>query len=55
MVPDADQSLVITFKADTKSALYEYKGDVYVHIGVVSEGRWQFVPASGQKTKINVR
>ena len=24
VVPDADQSLVITFKADTKSALYEY-------------------------------
>ena len=36
--PDADQPLVITFKADAKSALYGHKGDVYVHIGVVSEG-----------------
>ena len=51
VVPDADQSLVITFKADTKSALYEYKGDVYVHIGVVSEGRWQFVPAEWAENK----
>lgn len=43
--PDADQPLVITFKADTKSALYGHRGDVYVHIGVVSEGTWSFVPA----------
>lgn len=43
--PDADQAVTITFKADTKSGLYGYTGDVYVHIGVVSEGTWTFVPA----------
>lgn len=43
--PDADQPLTLTFKADRKSALYGYSGEVYVHIGVVSEGDWAFVPA----------
>lgn len=43
--PDADQPITITFKADNKSALYGYTGDVYVHIGVISEGEWRFVPA----------
>ena len=49
--PDADQPLVITFKADAKSALYGHKGDVYVHIGVVSEGTWLFVPAEWTENK----
>ncbi len=43
--PDADQPLTITFKASSRSALYGYTGDVYVHIGVVNEGAWLFVPA----------
>ena len=43
--PDADQPLVITFKADNKSKLYGYKDDVYVHIGIIDEGEWMFVPA----------
>ena len=43
--PDADQALTITFRADTKSPLYGYTGDVYVHIGVIDEGDWMFVPA----------
>lgn len=42
---DADQPVTITFKADSKSALYGYTGDVYVHIGVISEGSWLYVPA----------
>lgn len=42
---DADKELTITFKAASTSALYNYKGDVYAHIGVVSEGTWLFVPA----------
>lgn len=44
--PDADQALVITFKADSKSKLYNYNGEVYAHIGVVDESTWLFVPAS---------
>ncbi|MDO5524384.1 MAG: alpha-amylase family glycosyl hydrolase [Bacteroidia bacterium] len=44
-MPDADKALTITFKATSGSQLFNYAGDVYVHIGVVSEGVWQFVPA----------
>lgn len=43
--PDADEAFTLTFKASISSALYGYTGDVYVHIGVVTEGVWQFVPA----------
>ena len=43
--PDADKSITLTFKANSQSALYGYTGDVYVHIGVVSDGDWQHVPA----------
>ena len=47
--PDADQSITLTFKANSKSALYGYTGDVYVHIGVVSDGDWMYVPADWDK------
>lgn len=43
--PDADQPVTITFKADRKSELYGYKGDVYLHAGVMNAGIWLFVPA----------
>ena len=43
--PDADQQLTITFRADNKSKLYGYTGDVYIHIGVIDEGEWMFVPS----------
>lgn len=43
--PDADKELTIWFKAASNSALYNYTGDVYIHIGVVSEGIWKYVPA----------
>lgn len=43
--PDADGELTIIFKAISTSALYGYTGDVYAHIGVVTEGTWYFVPA----------
>ena len=43
--PDADKELTITFKADNSSQLYGYSGDVYVHVGVVVEGVWRYVPA----------
>ena len=43
--PDADQALTITFRADAKSELYGYTGDVYIHTGVIDEGNWMFVPA----------
>lgn len=43
--PDADQPLTITFKAARNSELFGYKGDVYIHTGVIAEGFWNFVPA----------
>lgn len=49
--PNADQPITITFKADTKSALYGYTGDVYIHTGVYSEGTWLFVPADWTENK----
>lgn len=49
--PDADEPLVISFRADNKSALYGYTGDVYAHLGVVSEGTWLFVPAEWTENK----
>ena len=47
--PDADQPLTLTFKATSKSALYGYSSDVFVHIGVVSDGDWMYVPADWDK------
>ena len=46
---DADKELTITFKATSASPLFNYTGDVYVHIGVISEGVWQFVPANWEQ------
>ncbi len=43
---DADKELTIVFKASASSPLYNYAGDAYAHIGVISEGVWQFVPAA---------
>jgi hypothetical protein len=43
--PDADGELTIVFKASSTSALFGHTGDVYAHIGVVTEGTWYFVPA----------
>lgn len=43
---DADKELTIWFKAPAGSPLYNYTGDVYIHIGVVSEGTWEHVPAA---------
>ena len=43
--PDADQPLTITYKAVPETPLYDYDGDVYVHIGVVDGDFWQFTPA----------
>ena len=49
--PDADQPITLTFKANSISGLYGYKGNVYVHIGVVNEGDWQYVPAEWNENK----
>ncbi len=43
--PDADLPLTIIYKAVPDTPLYDYAGDVYVHIGVVDGDFWQFTPA----------
>lgn len=43
--PNADKELTITFTAESTSALYDYSGDVYAHIGVVDAGTWLYVAA----------
>jgi len=49
--PDADKELTIWFKAASSSQLHtsKYSGDVYIHIGVVSEGTWMYVPAEWEE------
>lgn len=40
-----DSRADIYFKADEKSQLFGYDGDVYAHIGIVDGGEWISVPA----------
>ena len=44
-LPNADESVVISFRAGKKSKLYGYSGDVYAHIGILEYGTWKFVQA----------
>lgn len=43
--PDADKPLTVYYKAASGSPLFNFKGDVYMHTGIIVEGVWQFVPA----------
>ena len=47
--PDADKELTIWFKAPTGTPLYGHTEEVYVYIGVVSEGTWMYVPAEWEE------
>lgn len=42
---NADEQGKIFFTASASSPLYNYTGDVYVHIGVVDGTTWNYVPA----------
>ena len=44
-VPDADEGCTIKFKPSSGNPLYNHKGELYAHLGVVVEGEWMFVPA----------
>ena len=46
---DADKELTILFKAPAGSGLNGYTGEVYAHIGVVSEGIWKYEPAEWEE------
>ena len=52
---DADKELTIWFKAPANSQLYGHTGEVYVHIGVVSEGTWMYFPAEWEKNIADCR
>lgn len=42
---NANEQGKIIFEAAPSSPLYNYSGDVYVHIGVVDGSTWNYVPA----------
>ena len=44
--PNADEPCTITFKPAEGSELYDYAGDIYVHLGIIVDGDWGFVPAA---------
>ena len=44
-IPNADESCKILFKPSSSNTLYNHKGELYAHLGVVVEGEWEFVPA----------
>jgi 1,4-alpha-glucan branching enzyme len=52
---DADKELTIWFKAPANSQLYGHTGEVYVHIGVVSEGTWMYLPAEWEENIADCR
>ena len=43
-LPGADSPCVLYYRADKKSPFYNYKDDMYAHIGIVETG-WVHVPA----------
>lgn len=47
--PKPDESVTIYFRADASSPLYNYKGDVYLHLGVVDGDTWLYVPAKWEE------
>ena len=53
--PDADSSLIISFKAGNTSPLKGYGGDVYAHIGILEYGIWKYVQADWNVNKPHCR
>lgn len=47
-LPEPDSPCVLYYRADQKSPFYDYKGDLYAHIGVV-EAEWMFVQAEWEE------
>lgn len=44
-MPEATLPLTIRFRAGAQSALHNYGGSVYLHIGIVEGNNWLYVPA----------
>ena len=42
--PNADKSCIIKFNPQPSNPLYNFKGEVYGHLGVIVEDEWKFVP-----------
>ena len=49
--PNADEPCTIKFAPVEGHELYNYEGDIYVHLGVVVDGEWNFVPANWDENK----
>ena len=54
-VPDADKACTIRFNPASGNPLYNHKGNLYAHLGVIVEGEWQFVPSEWGTTDEKVR
>lgn len=48
--PNADQACTLFYKADASSPFYNYKEDIYAHIGIVNE-TWECVQANWTENK----
>ena len=44
-LPNADEPCKILFNPSSSNKLYNHKGELYAHLGIVVEGEWMFVPA----------
>ncbi len=42
---ESDKAFTLYFAPKKDSPLYDYKGDIYVHAGIVDESGWKHVPA----------
>ncbi len=49
VLPDADEAMTISFRAEEDSPLFGYTGDVYAHIGLLEYGIWKHVKAEWTK------
>lgn len=45
-IPDADDICTIKFNPAPGNPLYNHRGELYAHLGVVVEGEWTYVPAA---------
>ena len=46
VLPNADEPCKILFTPSSSNKLYNHKGELYAHLGIVVDGEWMFVPAN---------
>ena len=50
-IPNADEPLTISFKAEPSTPMSGFTGDVYAHIGILEFGTWRCVQAEWTENK----